>query len=188
MVGLAWALEIPPEILMLSFDSNYSASQAALHEFDAVIKKERKRFGSECLDLVFREWFLSELLLGKIQAPGFLDAWNDPAKYDIKQAWLMTEWAGAVKPTVDITKQVNGYKLMAGECWVTNDKAARELTGTKYTKNIRRLIKENTLKMEALRPILDAQKQYGEEKVKKAMEAQALLMEVKNVADATRGN
>jgi capsid protein len=169
MVGLAWALEIPPEILLLSFNKNYSASQAAVNEFKILQNRERSRFGAENNDLVFTEWFISELLLGKFQAPGFLESWNDPSKYDVKKAWLMTDWSGAIKPSTDMVKQANGYKLLVGECWITNDRAAREQTGTKFSKNCRRVAKENEMKLAAVRPILEANQEFGEKEVTTAL-------------------
>ena len=169
IAGLAWALEIPPEILILSFRSNYSASQAALQEFKIFLNKERPRFAGEHCQNLLEEWFIAELLIGKIQAGEFLAAYTDPMRYDEVAAWLKTDWNGAIKPSVDIVKQTVGYKTMVNECWITNDRASRELTGTKYSENCRRVRRENELKIDAIRPILEAQEQYGEKNVKEAL-------------------
>jgi capsid protein len=191
LCGLSWALEIPPEILMLSFKSNYSASQASEQEFNFFLDKDRAKTASEMLDPVFEDWFLAELLLGKIQAPGFLEARLDPTKYDIVAAWINTDWTGAKKPSIDIVKQSTGYKLQTDQGWSTNDRAARNINGTKFYKNIRRLRKENEMKMAAMLPILEANQKYGSAQVDQAMtEAMAHLRLIKDddneMVDATR--
>lgn len=173
LVGLAWALEIPPEILLLSFDKNYSASQAAINEFKILLNRERPRFGAENNDHVFKDWMISEVLLGRIEARGFLEALNDPMQRETVQAWLKVDWNGAVKPSTDVVKQTTGYTVMTKEGWITNDRAARELTGTKYSKNTRRLRKENEMKMDAIRPILEMKKKYGEAEVESALKESA---------------
>lgn len=169
IVGLAWALEIPPEILMLSFNKNYSASQAAVNEFWMLLARERGRFGSENNRHVYEDWFLSEVLLGKISAPGYLQSIADPAKYDINRAWLLAEWIGPVKPATDTLKQANGFAALVAGGWTTNARAARLLTGSKFTKNIRQIKKENELKMAAQAPIMAAESTYGAAVVDRAL-------------------
>ena len=169
MVGVAWALEIPPEILLLSFNKNYSASQAAVNEFWMLIGKERSRFGSENNSHVFEDWFISELLLGKIRAPGFLGATRDPTRYDVVRSWLLSEWIGPVKPATDMLKQANGFAALVNGGWTTNSKAARLLTGSKFSKNMRIIKKENELKMEAQRPLMEAEAEFGQEAVARAL-------------------
>jgi capsid protein len=169
MVGVAWALEIPPEILMLSFNKNYSASQAAVNEFWMLLRKERARFGAENNDHIYEDWFISELLLGKIEAAGFLEATQDPTQYDVERAWLLSEWIGPVKPATDTLKQANGFAALVEGGWTTNARAARLLTGSKFSKNIRILAKENALKMEAQRPFMEAEAKFGQEAVARAV-------------------
>ena len=169
LVGIAWALEIPPEILMLSFNKNYSASQAAVNEFWMLLARERKRFGDENNAHVYEDWFLSELLLGKIRAPGFLEAMRNPIQYDVVRSWLLSEWIGPVKPATDLLKQANGFAALVNGGWTTNAKAARLLTGSKFSKNMRILKRENELKMEAQKPLMEAEAEFGQEAVARAL-------------------
>ena len=186
MVGLAWALEIPPEVLLLSFNKNYSASQAANNEWEVVTKRERGRLGEENNDHVYEDWFLSEVLIGKIEAVGYVEAVADAAQYDIQRAWVLTEWTGTVKPSTDPVKRANGFKSAVDEGWTTNQRAAREINGSDFFKNIRQLRKENELKLEAIRPILRAEKEFGAPAVARALGyLDALGEREKNVVDAT---
>ena len=148
--GVAWALEIPPEILTLSFSSNYSASQAAINEFKLYQNRARTEFGDAFCQPIYSEWFISEVLNQKITADGFLEAWRSSTGYETVGAWLSSDWSGAIKLSTDIKKQAEGYILMEQQGWITNERAARELTGTKWRKNMKRLRRERELKDEIL--------------------------------------
>lgn len=147
--AIAWANEVPPEILQLAFSSNYSASQAAINEFKNYLNKIRSEFGATFCKPIYQEWLISEVLSGKITANGFLAAWRDPLQYDIYGAWVMSEWSGAIKPSTDIKKQAQGYQLMLENGWITRDRAAKELTGTKFSRNIRTIRRENAQMLDA---------------------------------------
>lgn len=158
---VAWANEIPPEILFLAFQNNYTASQAAINEFKIYLNKIWGDWGETFCTPIYIEWLISELLLKKIEAHRLLEAWRDPMKYDIFGAWTSVEWYGSIKPSTDMVKQGKGSQLLVDNGWSTNAREARTITGTKYTKNIERLKRENQLKVEALRPLAEFQKEFG---------------------------
>lgn len=151
--AIAWANEIPPEILRLSFSSNYSASQAAINEFKMYLGKVRTDFGSDFCQPIYVEWLIAQALTKKIQAQGFVEAWRDPLKFDLFAAWTGVDWAGAIKPAVDMSKLVRGYKELVAEGFVTRARATRELTGMKHSKVVKQLAKENHELAEALAPL-----------------------------------
>lgn len=159
--AVAWANEIPPEILRLAFSNNYSASQAAINEFKIYLNKVWSEWGETFCQPIFIDWLLSEVLKGRIKADGLLDAWRDPTSDDIFGAWVAAEWYGSIKPSTDMLKQGKGSKLAVSEGWSTNAREARGLTGTKFSKNIKRLKRENELKVEALRPLAAFEAEFG---------------------------
>ena len=159
--AVAWCNEVPPEVLTLAFSSNYSASRGAVIEFKLYLNKIRMRFAESFTEVIYPEWLLSEVLLGKIDAQDLLDAWRDPHKYDIYGAWIASDWSGAIKPSVDLKKEVSAYKDMIAEGLITRERAARELNGMKYTKVVKRLQKENELQAEALRPLFELAQEFG---------------------------
>lgn len=169
--AVAWANEIPPEILRLAFSNNYSASQAAINEFKIYLNKVWSDWGETFCTPIYVEWMLSETLLQKISAPGLLDAWRDPQKYDTFGAWISTEWYGSIKPSTDMLKQAKGSKLLVDEGWSTNAREARITTGTKFSKNIKRLKRENQLKVEAARPLAEFKREFGEQQAGEALDA-----------------
>lgn len=158
---IAWANEIPPEVLTLSFASNYSASRAAVNEFKMYLDKSRKQRANEFTKPVYEGWLLSSVLINKIQAPGLVEAWRDPAQYDTWGAWVSSDWAGAIKPSVDLKKEVSAYAIMVKEGFITIGRATRELTGMKFSQVAKQLKKENEQRAEALRPLFELEKEFG---------------------------
>lgn len=158
---IAWATEYPPEVVTLSFQNNYSASRGAVNELKLYLDKRRAESSETLNEIIYQEWLLSEVLLGKISAPGLLEAWRDVSKYDIFGAWIASDWSGAIKPSVDLKKEVAAYRDMIKDGLITHDKASRELSGTKYSTNIRRLKIENQLLADALRPLRELEAKFG---------------------------
>lgn len=147
--GVSWTLEIPPEILTLSFNANYSASQAAINEFKMYLDRTRADFGSCFCGPIYQDWLLSEVLNDRISAPGLLDAWRDPLQYTTFAAWTASDWTGHIKPSTDLLKQARGYTVALDRGLTNYDRASREFSGTKFSKNVRKLRRE----LELLRDI-----------------------------------
>lgn len=152
---IAWAHEIPPEILELSFGSNYSASQAAINEFKLFLNPVRTHFGDQFCQPIYEDWLISQVITGRVKADGFLSANRDIRQYDIYGAWVSSAWCGHIKPAVDLSKLVRGYKDLITEGLITRDRASRELTGTKFSKNVKKLRTENAMLVEANKPIAE---------------------------------
>lgn len=159
--AVAWANEIPPEILTLAFSNNYSASQAAINEFKIYLNKVWTDWGETFCTPIYIDWLVSETLLQKITAPGLLEAWRTPSQYDVFGAWVAVDWYGSIKPSTDMLKQVKGSERAIAKGLTTHAREARGLTGTKFTKNVKKLATENKLLAEAMRPMLELEKEFG---------------------------
>ncbi len=149
VAAIAWATEMPPEILRLSFSSNYSASKAAVNEFRMFITKRRREFGLSFLQPLYCEWLVSEVLTDRIQAEGFLEAWRNPVLYVEFGAWLRSTWSGPVKPSVDLGKDVNAYVDAIDADLTTHDRASKDLFGVRHSRVLKRLSKERAAIREA---------------------------------------
>jgi lambda family phage portal protein len=147
--AVAWSYGIPPEILRLSFSNNYSASQAAINEYKLLLNMLRTRFGDDFCAPIYQEWLLAAALSGKVQADRLLESWRDPQLYDVYGAWTSSDWAGQIKPAVDLSRLVSGYSQMVREGFITRDRATRELTGMKFSSNVKKLLTENAQLIDA---------------------------------------
>lgn len=159
--GIAWANEIPPEILRLAFSNNYSASQAAINEFKIYLNKVWSDFGETFCTPIYVEWMLSEALLQKWDGSQLLNSWRDPKKYDIFGSLITVDWFGSIKPSTDMLKMAKASEVLVANAWSTNAREARGLTGTKYSQNVRIIRRENEQKAEALKPLAEFKQQYG---------------------------
>jgi len=158
---IAWTNEIPPEILKLSFNSNYSASQAATNQFKIYQKKERGAFGTQFCQPYYIEWKISECLNGNIDNAEFLNVWRNKNARTIKiyYAWLQSEWTGPIVMSTDLLKQARGYVEMINNALITRSKAVAEMTGMKYSRVVRRLRRENAQMQQAQEPLQVEQSQ-----------------------------
>lgn len=150
--AIAWGLQMPPEILMLSFSSNYSASQAAINEFKLFLSVARMEFADQSMKPLWKIWFTQMVLIGRIAAEGYIVAYNLGVRgFQTVQAWLQVEFAGAVKPSSDLVKQVEGYVRAINNGLCTRNNASQALFGIKYGRLVRILRREN----EQLAPVLE---------------------------------
>lgn len=168
--AVAWANEIPPEILELSFKSNYSASQAAINEFKIYLDSARLDFGEAFNQPIYIEWLVNEVLQGKIKATGLLSAWRNKNEQTKFAAWVSAEWMGAIKVSSDPKKMATAYEMQVKNGWTTNTKVARETSSTKFIKNIKKLKIENELIAEASIPRLRIEAEFGTEAAAKVFD------------------
>lgn len=154
--GIAWANEIPPEVLKLAFTSNFSSSRQANSEFKMFLDKERTGFSSDYSKPRYQNWLVSMVLTDRIKAPGLLESWRDPRKFDIFGAWIDSDWTGAIKPHVDPLKETNAYIKKDENGYSNRARSTRELTGMKFSRNAKQLEKENKLLAKAHQPLIDA--------------------------------
>lgn len=158
--AMAWALEIPPEILEQSFSSNYSASQAAINEYKQTLNKHRVGLGVALCSPVYQEWLINMALLGNTNMPGFLEAWRSN-NWLTFGAWIQADWYGSIKPSTDLIKSVKSSDLMVASGFSTRAREARGLNGSKYRRNIRLLQRENEQLVAARRPIAEFEQEFG---------------------------
>ena len=153
--AMAWCMEIPPEIVELSFNSNYSASQAATNEFKMFLNRVRFGLSDEFLNFIWEEWLLVESLDGRLdRGQEILIAWRERRRNYNFRAWVMADWAGAIKPSTDILKTAKGYEALIAQGGITRTRSAAEQTGTKFDKNVKKLKRENLALAAALEPLM----------------------------------
>ncbi len=128
----------PKEVLTKKYDSNYTASRAALLDFWRTVKVYRTRFNYQFNQPVYEAWLAEAVALGRIEAPGFFD---DPA---IRQAWCGCLWMGTSMGHVDPRKEVEAAELRIRNCISTQEQEAAEYNGTDWNANARQRKKEIT--------------------------------------------
>ena len=130
-------LEIPADLLLMSFNASYSASRAALLEAWKGFRMRRNWLTDDLCRPVYEIWLTEAVARGRISAPGFL---TDPL---IRQAYLGSEWIGPSQGQLDPTKEVQAA-VMAIENGLSNHEAeAEKLNGSQFSANADKLAVEN---------------------------------------------
>ncbi|KKN55739.1 hypothetical protein LCGC14_0579490 [marine sediment metagenome] len=151
------ALGIPPEVALSKYDSNFSASRAALKDWEHTINVHRKRFSEQFYQPIYEFWLEVQILQNKIQAPGYLLADNDM----VKESYQIARFIGARVPHIDPLKEVNAVRAKLGDSakdipLTTVEQATEELNGGDSNSNIEQYSKElersKKLKIETTEP------------------------------------
>ncbi len=136
------ALELPPEMMMKSFTSSYSASRAAFLEAWKMFRMRRSWMSADFCQPIYEEWFVEGVIKGRIDAPGIFD---DPALF---KAYTRAEWHGPSQGQLDPVKEVNAAILRVKHGYSSHQREAAELTGTEYESNIRQLAYEQQVRQQ----------------------------------------
>ena len=131
------ALEIPADLLLMSFNSSYSASRAALLEAWKGFKMRREWLTDDFCRPVYEVWLAEAVARGRISAPGFF---TDPI---IRQAWLGSEWIGPSQGQLDPTKEVAAAVSAINNGLTTREAEAVKLNGSQFSANADKLAVEN---------------------------------------------
>ena len=133
------ALEIPADLLLMSFNSSYSASRAALLEAWKGFRMRREWLTDDFCRPVYELWLTEAVARGRISAPGFL---TDPI---IRQAYLASEWIGPSQGQLDPTKEVAAAVTAIENGLSTREAESIRLNGSEYAANADKLAVENEL-------------------------------------------
>lgn len=133
------ALEIPADLLLMSFNSSYSASRAALLEAWKGFRMRREWLSNDFCRPVYELWLTEAVASGRVQAPGFL---TDPA---IRRAYLQCEWIGPSQGQLDPTKEVQAAVTAIDNGLTTREAEAIKLNGSEFISNADKLAVENEL-------------------------------------------
>lgn len=136
-------LEIPADLLLMSFNSSYSASRAALLEAWKGFKMRREWLADDFCKPVYEIWLTEAVALGRISAPGFF---TDPL---VREAYLGSEWIGPSQGTLNPVQEVQAEILAVENGFTTREAVAVKLNGSEYSRNVGQLAIENEQLREA---------------------------------------
>ena len=135
--------EIPYEVLMHVYNSNYTAANAARLDFWRVVTKYRERFVQGFNQPIYEAVIAEAIALGRLDAPGFFD---DPL---IRDAWLGCQWVGSSRGHVQPVQEANAAVTRMKAGITTGEQEAMEYGGTDYMENIAELGRENQARIKA---------------------------------------
>jgi capsid protein len=140
------ALQIPPNVAMSKYDANFSASRAALKDWEHTLNVKRDHFSSEFYQPIYNFWLEIQILENKINAPGYLAA-RSKNNSEIVEAFRCARFVGASVPHIDPEKEVNAERLKLGASaehlpLTTMEAATEALSNGEYDTNIDQFARE----------------------------------------------
>lgn len=131
------ALEIPAEVLLLSFNSSYTASKAALEAFYALVRREQASLGSHWCDPHYQAWLYEQVAKGRYAMPGFL---TDPLLRDL---WSDVRHRGDGKISLNPQQEAKALEIYEAHGWKTGAEITAELSGGDYDSNVQVRVAEH---------------------------------------------
>ena len=101
---IGMALEMPYEVLVMHFQSSYSAARAALLMAWKAFRSKRDLLAKMLCQPVLELWLADEVAEGRISAPGFF------ASDVVRAAWCAAIWTGDGPGSIDPAKEVDAAR------------------------------------------------------------------------------
>ena len=135
ITSLSAAVSMPVEVALMRFNSNYSASRAALIMYWTGVVMWRQEMATDLLNPAYEMWLSEEIAAGRIKAPG----WSNPT---LRAAWINSRWVGSSVPNIDPLKTAQAEKENVALGATTLKRVARNLNGSDYNANASTLARE----------------------------------------------
>lgn len=134
------AIGIPPDVASGNYESNYSASRAAIKDWEHTLNIKRKDFANAFLKPIYKFWLEVEIFLLKIDAPGYIKAKLEGNNM-LLGAYSNARFVGPVVPHIDPMKEVQAERLKLGSSGdaiplTTAEAATERLDGGEFYANV----------------------------------------------------
>jgi capsid protein len=138
------ALGIPPDVAKSMYNGSYSASRAAIKDFEHTLNVKRGK--TTFKKHIFNFFFEIQVLQNKIQAPGYLYARMNNDVF-VVSAYRSVRWVGANVPHIDPLKEVEAERLKLGSSGAsipltTAEEAMARLDGAEFEANLEQYAQE----------------------------------------------
>lgn len=152
--------DIPPEILLLSFNNNFSASRQAVNEFEATKRKEQLQFNTGFNDPYYRDMIIGLEITGKVRTPGLIEAIRE-GDFITVGSWFKAQWVNKTELSVDMLKHINTLEKAHKLGYLTREAASKKFFGSSFTKNIKKLKAENEELAVVNKPLAELENAQG---------------------------
>lgn len=151
-VQLCAAVDIPPEVALQQYSSNYSASRAAINGWGYIVDIYRKRLADKFYQPFYDLWLYIHILKGKVSAKGYIKALNS-GNTDVVEAYSVAKFTGVNMPHIDPLKEINAIRAALGPGYanvplISFEQAAALNNNGDWESNIKKLAEENKLAAE----------------------------------------
>ncbi len=140
--GISAGANVPPEVAMQSFNSNYSASRAAINSFGYFITVDRQDLAEQFYIPIYKLWVEYEILNKKISAKGYVENIDNVM---VTEAYTQCRFLGKDMPHIDPLKEAKSIELMLGLNLISREQATEMLGAGSWDENFKKRLKEDEL-------------------------------------------
>ena len=138
-------LDVPPEVAMQMYNSNYSASRAAINAWGYVVDIHRAKVANEFYVPFFRAWLEFEILRNKIDAPEYITAVNKK-NIMILESYAQCRFTGKNMPHIDPLKEIKAIREALGvldtSALISREQAVEQLGFGQWDENFNKNLEE----------------------------------------------
>jgi len=143
---LCASIEMPPNVVLQKYNDSFSASRAATKDWDHTMGVKRNSLQIQFYQRVYNFWLYTEILKGKIQAPGYLAAFASKNMMMV-EAYQMAKFSGDLFPHIDPLKEAKAEREKLGSLGAhlpltTLEAATEALGGSDSDSNMEQYAKE----------------------------------------------
>lgn len=140
--GISAGANVPPEVAMQSFNSNYSASRAAILSFGYFITVDRQDLAEQFYIPIYKLWLEHQILTKKITAKGYLENIDNTM---VTESYTQCRFLGKDMPHIDPLKEAKAIELMLGLKLISHEQATENLGQGSWDENFKKWKKEDAL-------------------------------------------
>jgi capsid protein len=133
---------LPPEVAKMEYGSNYSASRAAIIEFEHRCREINACHNGSFSSIIYKNWLDGMILTGEISAPKYIEAIRDKKSWYILAAYRSHVWRGLPKINIDGYRQAKENEIAVAMGLQTRAQIADEQYSSDFFSNADDLEKE----------------------------------------------
>lgn len=138
--------DVPPEVAMQEFNSNYSASRAAINSFGYFTIINRNRFANQFYIPFYKLWLEHQILTKKISAPGYLENIDN---FMVTESYSQCRFTGKNMPHIDPLKEIKAVREMLGidgaVPLISREQATEMLNAGQWDENFMKNLEEENI-------------------------------------------
>lgn len=138
--------DVPSEVAMQEYNSNYSASRAAINSFGYIIVINRNRFANQFYIPFFKLWLEHQILTKKISAPGYIE---NIENFMVTESYSQCRFTGKNMPHIDPLKEIKAVREMLGvddaSPLISREQATEMLNAGQWDENFMKNLEEANL-------------------------------------------
>jgi capsid protein len=138
--GISAGANVPPEVAMQSFNSNYSASRAAINSFGYFITVDRQDLAEQFYIPIYKLWLEYQILTKKISAPKYIENIDNEM---VTEAYTQCRFLGKDMPHIDPLKEAKSVELMLALKLISHEQASEMLGVGSWDENFKKWQKED---------------------------------------------